>query len=138
MASLKTLTATKRSDFPQVTETNVEAGQIFHFSMGANFEVFNNGICFKPCQSGTAIVELWGAGGSAAQMCCCGFGLPGNPGAYNNLLEICFFHFHASITRLACDAVRVSSMTSCTPRNACSCSNVSPSSQPLPRASALM
>ena len=82
MASLKTLTATKRSDFPQVTETNVEAGQIFHFSMGANFEVFHNGICFKPCQSGTAIIELWGAGGSAAQMCCCGFGLPGNPGAY--------------------------------------------------------
>lgn len=82
MASLKNLTATKNNNFPQVTETNVESGQIFHFQTGATFEIFNNGICFKPCQSGTAIIEIWGAGGSSAQMCCCGFGLPGNPGAY--------------------------------------------------------
>jgi hypothetical protein len=24
----------------------------------------------------------------------------------DDLLEVCFFHFHASITRLACDAVK--------------------------------
>jgi hypothetical protein len=82
MASLKNLTATKNNNFPQVTETNVESGQIFHFQTGATFEIFHNGICFKPCQAGTAIIEIWGAGGSSAQMCCCGYGLPGNPGAY--------------------------------------------------------
>ena len=82
MASLKNLTATKNNSFPQVTETNVESGQIYHFSPGPNFDAFYHGICFKPCASGTAIIEIWGAGGSSAKMCCCGFGLPGNPGAY--------------------------------------------------------
>lgn len=82
MASLKNLTATKNNNFPQVTETNVESGQIYNFQT-ANFEGMHAGICFHPCQSGTAIIEIWGAGGSGAKMCCCGFGTPGNPGAYS-------------------------------------------------------
>ena len=32
--------------------------------------------------NGTAIIEVWGAGGSGARMCCCGDGLTGNAGAY--------------------------------------------------------
>jgi hypothetical protein len=82
MASLKNLTATKNNNFPQVTETNVESGQIYNFQAN-NFEGLHAGICFHPCQSGTAIIEIWGAGGSGAKMCCCGFGTPGNPGAYS-------------------------------------------------------
>ena len=83
MASLKTLTATKKSDFPQVTETNIESGQIYMYNTSPNFSPYQFGICFKPCASGTAIVEMWGAGGSSAHMCCCGFGMPANPGAYS-------------------------------------------------------
>jgi len=82
MASLKNLTATKNNNFPQVTETNVESGQIYNFQTN-NFDGLHAGICFHPCQSGTAIIEIWGAGGSGAKMCCCGFGTPGNPGAYS-------------------------------------------------------
>ena len=82
MASLKSLIPTKNNSFPQVTETNIESGQIYMFQPGPNFQTFNNGICFSPCQSGTAIVEVWGAGGSPGHMCCCGFGTPGNSGAY--------------------------------------------------------
>ena len=83
MASLKTLTATKKSDFPQVTETNIESGQIYMYNTSPNYDPYYFGICFKPCASGTAIVEIWGAGGSSAHMCCCGFGMPANPGAYS-------------------------------------------------------
>ena len=82
MASLKNLTATKNNNFPQVTETNVESGQIYNFQTN-NYDGLHAGMCFHPCQSGTAIIEIWGAGGSGAKMCCCGFGTPGNPGAYS-------------------------------------------------------
>ena len=68
MASLKSLIPTKNNSFPQVTETNIESGQIYMFQPGPNFQTFNNGICFSPCQSGTAIVEVWGAGGSPGNM----------------------------------------------------------------------
>jgi hypothetical protein len=60
----------------------VESGQVYNFQT-SNFEGMHAGICFHPCQSGTAIIEIWGAGGSGAKMCCCGFGTPGNPGAYS-------------------------------------------------------
>lgn len=82
MASLKNLTATKNNNFPQVTETNVEAGQVYNFQTN-NFDGLHAGMCFHPCQSGTAVIEIWGAGGSGAKMCCCGYGTPGNPGAYS-------------------------------------------------------
>ena len=82
MASLKNLTATKNNNFPQVTETNVESGQVYNFQTN-NYDGLHAGMCFHPCQSGTAIIEIWGAGGSGAKMCCCGFGTPGNPGAYS-------------------------------------------------------
>ena len=32
---------------------------------------------------GTVTIEMWGAGGSGAKMCCCGNGLPGNSGSYS-------------------------------------------------------
>lgn len=39
--------------------------------------------CWVSPGNGIAVVELWGASGSGAKMCCCGgTGIPGNPGAY--------------------------------------------------------
>lgn len=31
---------------------------------------------------GVAIIDIWGASGSGGRMCCCGGGIPGNPGAF--------------------------------------------------------
>ena len=31
---------------------------------------------------GEATIEMWGAGGSGARMCCCGGGIPGNAAGY--------------------------------------------------------
>lgn len=81
MASLRTLTNNKFSSVA-ITETNLEKGQVFLYTPG-----FEKGgtfsFCWNPPGSGTAIIEIWGASGSGAQMCCCGGGLPGNPGAYS-------------------------------------------------------
>jgi|SaaInl74LU_5_DNA_1037368.scaffolds.fasta_scaffold06564_3 hypothetical protein len=66
-------------------EDNLEQGQIFVYSPNK----YNRGPAgYGECQvwkspgSGTATVEVWGAGGSSGKMCCCGAGIPGNPGAY--------------------------------------------------------
>jgi hypothetical protein len=65
------------------TETNLEKGRIFTFVEGSSrAKFFTGGFCWCAPAAGTAIIEAWGAGGSAAKMCCCGFGLPGNSGAY--------------------------------------------------------
>lgn len=82
MASLKSLLGTKQDAFVSVAESNLEKGQIFTYHNGANYSRIWCGFCFHPSVSGTAVVEAWGAGGSGAEMCCCGFGLPGNSGAY--------------------------------------------------------
>ena len=82
MASLKSLLGTKQDAFVSVAESNLEKGQIFTYHNGANYSRIWCGFCFHPNVSGTAVVEAWGAGGSGAEMCCCGFGLPGNSGAY--------------------------------------------------------
>ncbi len=63
-------------------ETNLESGQIFVFTSGN--ETSDDGwFCWRSPGTGTARIEIWGAGGSGAQICCCGGGLPGNPGAYS-------------------------------------------------------
>ena len=82
MASLKSLLGTKQDAFVSVAESNLEKGQIFVYHDGANYSRIWCGFCFHPDTSGTAVVEAWGPGGSGAEMCCCGFGLPGNSGAY--------------------------------------------------------
>lgn len=38
--------------------------------------------CWTAPASGMAEIEIWGAGGNGAGICCCGMGVPGNPGAY--------------------------------------------------------
>ena len=82
MASLKSLRGSKQDAFVSVTEENLEKGRIYVYTPGTNYSRLWCGFCFHPDTSGTAVVEVWGAGGSGAEMCCCGFGTPGNAGAY--------------------------------------------------------
>ena len=63
-------------------EENLETGRIYVFTPGTMYTAFCNGFCWNPPTTGTAVIEVWGAGGSGAQMCCCGGGTPGNAGAY--------------------------------------------------------
>jgi len=83
MATLRSLLASKQDSFAEAPEENIESGTIWMYTPGSNYANFLHGYCFKPCAAGTATVEIWGAGGSGAEMCCCGYGLPGNPGAYS-------------------------------------------------------
>jgi len=78
MASLRSLLGTKTNEFVSVEEQNLEKGRIYVYTPGCNYSAqIWCGFCFHPEVSGTAILESWGAGGSGAKMCCCGFGLPG-------------------------------------------------------------
>ena len=81
MASLKGL-LTQRNP-AEMVETNLEVGYIYAWSPGTNYSNFCNGVCWTAPSDGTAIIEIWGAGGSGARMCCCGDGLPGNAGGYS-------------------------------------------------------
>jgi len=81
--SLNTLVRQKTQDR---VEDNLETGQVFVFSHGTMYTPMcgngYTGFCWKAPGTGTAVIELWGAGGSGAKMCCCGGGTPGNAGAY--------------------------------------------------------
>lgn len=84
MANLSTLIENKKGiarSIVDLPETNLEKGTIYLFA-GTEYGVFNNGFCWKAPGNGRATIEIWGAAGSGALMCCCGIGLPGNPGAY--------------------------------------------------------
>ena len=63
-------------------EENLETGKIYVFTPGTMYTNFCSGFCWNPPGTGQAVIEVWGAGGSGAQMCCCGGGTPGNAGAY--------------------------------------------------------
>ena len=62
-------------------EENLETGRLFYFSPVGE-HTFCHLFTWKAPGAGTARVEIWGAGGSGGKMCCCGQGVPGNPGAY--------------------------------------------------------
>lgn len=71
------------SNFVLNSEENLEKGQVWVFTEGNVYGTkFNTGVCWKSPGTGCAEIEIWGAGGSSAQMCCCGFGIQGNAGAY--------------------------------------------------------
>ena len=76
---LKNLLAERSSER---VEENLNKGKVYVFSPGTMYQFFRAGICWVAPADGCAIIEAWGAGGSGAEMCCCGFGLPGNAGAY--------------------------------------------------------
>jgi len=69
-----------------VDETNLERGRIWTFTPGhmtAN-TTWPGAFCWISPGSGTVNLEVWGASGSSGSACCCGYGLPGNPGAYSS------------------------------------------------------
>jgi hypothetical protein len=80
MASLKTLLGSK--NFTAV-EGNLEQGKIWAFDNGVMYSCLCNGFCWTAPGAGAVTMDIWGAGGSGSKMCCCGFGLPGNSGAYS-------------------------------------------------------
>lgn len=63
-------------------EDQLEKGRVWLYGDGNQFTPMCNGFCWKPPGYGKVIIELWGPGGSSGKGCCCGGGLPGNPGAY--------------------------------------------------------
>lgn len=79
MASLKSLLGSKNFSS---AELNLEKGRIFSYGSAGMYGSMCNGFCFCAQAAGVATIDSWGAGGSGARMCCCGFGLPGNSGAY--------------------------------------------------------
>ena len=74
------------SRFPSAAvggETNLENGTIYSFYPGTTCgNGFRDNMCWIAPGTGRAIVEIWGASGSGSRSCCCGGGVPGNPGAY--------------------------------------------------------
>lgn len=83
MTTLSTLLSAKGSELPLpgISESNLEAGQTFVFAPNHTVSGVNT-FTWTASASGTAIIEVWGAAGSGGRMCCCGAGIPGNPGAY--------------------------------------------------------
>lgn len=84
MASLSNILGKRTGPF--VTESNIEQGELYvfngHLSKGELRTPHNNCTCFNSPGTGMMQIEMWGAGGSGGKMCCCGTGLPGNPGTY--------------------------------------------------------
>ena len=81
MANLSTLLSERLS--PLTQETNLETGEIVVFHPGNEQGNFRCNICWRAPAAGQAIIEIWGASGSGGKMCCCGAGVPGNPGGYS-------------------------------------------------------
>ena len=79
MASLVTILKNRA---PIRVEDNLETGQVWLYTAGTEYTNFNSGFCWRAPGTGTAVIEAWGAGGPGSRMCCCGYGLPGNAGAY--------------------------------------------------------
>ena len=80
MATLSSLLKTRQVG---IVETNIDVGHISVYTQGSQASCLNTGFCWKSPGTGTAVIEVWGSGGSSARMCCCGAGLPGNAGAYS-------------------------------------------------------
>ena len=87
MALLTSILKTRNADAAvNVNETNLETGTIWAYTPGTEFGGFTcdpGDICWVAPGTGTAVIEIWGAGGPGSRMCCCGHGFPGNAGAYS-------------------------------------------------------
>lgn len=80
-SSFKSLVGTKAESL-NPSEINLEKGQVWGFQ--PNINLTPNCFCWCPPagRAGIVVIDMWGAGGSSARMCCCGYSLPGNAGAY--------------------------------------------------------
>lgn len=83
MASLSNILKVKGRQLVAERGTGIEKGKIFVYSAGNQNFLDAANFCWEAPDEGIAVVEIWGAAGSGARMCCCGAGLPGNPGAYS-------------------------------------------------------
>jgi hypothetical protein len=83
MASLSSILGKIDSSSSGFNEQNLEKGKIFTWSITHDKATeFCSGVHWRFPAAGRAVIEVWGAAGSGGKMCCCGAGLPGNPGAY--------------------------------------------------------
>lgn len=82
MANLSALIQTRSTVSSE--EDNLAAGSIIYFT--ENLSSGGGYTCYAQwcaCSAGNLVVEIWGTSGSASMTCCCGFTMPGNPGAYS-------------------------------------------------------
>jgi len=66
-------------------QENLPKGKIFTATgLGGMYSCIRTDMqwCWNSPGCGIAVIEVWGAAGSASCNCCCGVGLPGNTGAY--------------------------------------------------------
>jgi hypothetical protein len=82
MASLKSLLQQKLP-FIAFEEDMLEQGMVHFFTPSNVRTKLPYDVCWRAPADGVVQLEIWGAGGSGAKMCCCGGGIPGNPGAYS-------------------------------------------------------
>ena len=97
MSSLKQLLSDRTAEIDTVESINssLVAGNIgveadTYFDTSGSWMFSGQPTCqdWVAPADGKAIIEIWGAGGSSGIICCCGFGIPGNAGAYVKT-EIC-------------------------------------------------
>ena len=86
MASLKNIVAGRNVvSSNSAIENNIETGQVSmlvpHSTTVTDHHSLNQ-TWSSPNTTGTVIIEMWGASGSAANGTCCGMALPGNSAAY--------------------------------------------------------
>lgn len=63
-------------------ETNLVKGSIWNHT-GSPMNDDTHSFCWESPGNGTAVIEVWGAGGTGSVECCCSVSVPGNPGAYS-------------------------------------------------------
>jgi hypothetical protein len=101
MTTLSTLLGERLS--PLAQETNLEKGEISVFHPGTELGTFRCNFCWTAPGNGIAVVEIWGASGSGGKMCCCGIGVPGNPGGYSKrTVNVCSGSHVCGIVGLSC------------------------------------
>jgi len=84
-------------------ETNLEQGEIYVFHPGTQYATFRSNFCWRAPGNGTAVIEIWGASGSGGRMCCCGIGVPGNPGGYSKrTVSVCNGSHVCGVVGLSC------------------------------------
>jgi hypothetical protein len=90
--SLQNLLSTRQNSFDttkKLDETNLDRGKVFVYCAARQYNDWVYGFCWKAPDSGMALVETWGSGGSIGCQCCCNHSMPGGSGAYVGLC-ICF------------------------------------------------
>jgi hypothetical protein len=83
MALLSNLLLSRAAGTAVGDETNISTGTVVFFSNNSSNGTNAPYFCWKSPITGTAVIEVWGAGGSTPRGCCCGIGIPGNAGAYS-------------------------------------------------------